>query len=346
MVQAVILTKDPKPNTPFSIGIEIKDFQPSEPQQDQSVVKILAAAVNHRDIWILKNFYPQEIILGSVLGGDGVGILQTKGSALAEEGQRVIFNPSVNWESNLKGPEGEFRMLGLLPDPGTLAEAITIDSKQVFACPEHLSTAEAAALPIAGLTSYRGLFTKGEVKKGDFVLITGIGGGVALTALQFAVAIGAHVYVTSSSPEKIEFAKKLGAEGGINYKDPNAIDDLKKQLNGHRIDVVLDGFGGEFFPKIAQVMEKGGVIVHYGNVDVASGKGVPFILDLWVNNVELRGMSMGSRFEFGKMVEFVNKYKIKPIVSRTFKGLIKENVEDAISLLVAGKQLGKVVIEI
>ncbi|KAI8148218.1 hypothetical protein BJV82DRAFT_663604 [Fennellomyces sp. T-0311] len=344
MVKAAVITDTPKPNTPFKFGVEVKDAQVPEPRADQSVVKIQGAAFNHRDVWILKKHYPEEITPGTVLGADAVGILQKKGTATSEEGQRVIINPGVNWDSNSRGPEGDFRILGLLPSPGTLAETINIDSKEVFPCPEHLSTAEAAALPLVGLTAYRALFTKSEVKKGDYVLVTGIGGGVALTALQFAVAIGAHVYVSSSNPEKIEFAKTLGAEGGVNYKDPNAIDDLKKQLNGHRIDAVIDGSGGALFDRLAEVMERGGIIAQYGST--GSPQGVLFNVAYWHHNVELKGTTMGSRREFEEMLGFVAKYKIKPVVSVAYKGLTQENVESAISLLANHQQMGKVVIEI
>ncbi|KAI8137824.1 hypothetical protein BJV82DRAFT_566010 [Fennellomyces sp. T-0311] len=345
MVKAVVITDTPKPNSPFKLGFEVKeDAEILALQPGQSAVKIQGAAFNHRDIWMLMKQLRQEVHPGTVLGADGVGILQQKGNASLDEGQRVLINPGLNWDSNPRGPEGDFRILGLLPAPGTLADTINIDSKQVFRCPEHLSTVEAAALPLAGLTAYRALFRKCEVKKGDYVLVTGIGGGVALTALQFAVAVGAHVYVTSSKTEKIEFAKKLGAEGGINYKDPDAIEDLKRQLNSHRIDAVVDGSAGILFDKLPQVMERGGIIAQYGNT--GSPQGVMYTIDFWYENIEIKGVKMGSSREFGEMLDFVAKYKVKPVVSNAFKGLTQENVERSISLLANGQQMGKVVIEI
>ena len=102
---------------------------------------------------------------------------------------------------------------------GTFAEEVVVENKDLVPCPEHLTTAQAASLPLAGLTAYRAVFTRGNVKAGSNVLITGIGGGVALYALQFSVAVGANVYVTSSKQDKIEHAIKEGAKGGVNYKD-------------------------------------------------------------------------------------------------------------------------------
>lgn len=255
-----------------------------------------------------------------------------------------MISPSVNWDSNPRGPEGAFAILGLLPFPGTLAETIHIDEKEVFPCPEHLSTAEAAALPLAGLTAYRATFTKGRVQKGDHVLVTGIGGGVALFALQFAVAAGANVYVTSSSPEKIKKAVELGAKGGVNYKDPNAGAELKKLLNGAKISAVIDGSGGQLFDQFVRVMDNGGVIVQYGQT--ASPKGVNFNMTAVLKNIDICGSTMGSRAEFKQMLDFVNKHQIHPVVSDVYHGLTQQNVDDAIERLEQGGQFGKVVLEI
>lgn len=163
--------------------------------------------------------YP-SIVLGSVLGSDAVGYVIKNPSTSLALGQRVIINPSEGWISDERGPEKKLAILGLLPCHGTLTEEpIAVDHQDMTPCPSHLSDAEASCLPVAGVTAYRAVFTKALVKEGEHVLITGIGGGVALFALQFAVAVGAHVYVTSSSPEKIQKAIALGAKGGVNYKD-------------------------------------------------------------------------------------------------------------------------------
>lgn len=174
-------------------------------------------------------------VLDSVLGSDGVGYITKNG----QRGQRVLINPGYGWDSDERGPERDFHILGLLPVIGTFTkEEVIVEKEDIVPCPEFLSMTEAAALPLAGLTAYRyqkvfckkklnfdrnvlyrSLFTKGLVQKGQHILITGIGGGVALFALQFAVAAGAHVYVTSSSPEKIQKSIELGAIGGVNYKD-------------------------------------------------------------------------------------------------------------------------------
>ncbi|KAI8390812.1 uncharacterized protein BYT42DRAFT_554419 [Radiomyces spectabilis] len=342
---SLTLIDQPKHHSDFKFGFEAKELPIAEPTASQTLVKVQAAAFNHRDLWILRNMYP-GIVMGSTLGSDGVGIVVKNGSQSSsfEVGQRVLINPGVNWESDERGPEGDFKILGLLPAIGTFSESLVTESRELVPCPEHLSTAEAAALPLAGLTAYRALFTKGKVKKGDYVLITGIGGGVALFAMQFAVAVGAHVYVSSGSQEKIEQAKALGAEGGINYKDPKCIAELKKMLNGNQISAIIDGAGGPLYTQYPKVMRTGGIIVNYGQT--AGVEGVSFTMGHVIKNIDLCGSTMGSRREFQEMVAFVDKHKIKPVVSRVWQGLTNENVAEAIEMMKNHQQFGKVVIEI
>ncbi|KAI9317203.1 hypothetical protein BX666DRAFT_1858002 [Dichotomocladium elegans] len=344
---AAVLTNTANPEKAFVSTLSVKEIPNFETQPNESVINIQAAALNHRDVWILKGKYP-GIKHDSILGSDAVGFLVKKGTAQAEVGQRVLISPSVNWASDPRGPEGKFGILGLLPSPGTvmstLAEKIHIDGQEVFPCPEHLSTAEAAALPLAGLTAYRALFTKAELREGDHVLITGIGGGVALFALQFAVAAGATVYVTSSSPEKIQKAIELGAKGGINYNDANAINELKKLLGNNLLSSVIDGSGGPLFDKYARVLRQGGIIAQYGQT--ASPQGISFNMSFVLKNIEVRGSTMGSRAEFNEMLAFVNKHKLKPVVSHVFYGLTQENVDHAIDMMREGRQFGKIVIEV
>jgi NADPH:quinone reductase-like Zn-dependent oxidoreductase len=148
-----------------------------------------------------------------------------------------------------------------------------VEEKQVVSCPSHLSNAEAAAFPLAGLTAYRALFTKGQVASGTKLLITGIGGGVGLAALLLATAAGAEVYVTSSSEEKIARAKKLGAKDGILYTTPNWSKELKKRCG--ELDVVLDSAGGDICTHAVPLLKQGGTIVTYG---MTLGPKTPFTM--------------------------------------------------------------------
>jgi len=184
---------------------------------------------------------------------------------------------------------------GLLPLPGTLAEYIVVPVEMLAIKPAHLSWPETASLPVAGLTAYRATVTKAQVKKGDNVLVTGIGGGVALFALQFAAALGANVYVTSSSDDKIAFAKSLGAKGGVNYKHADWASKLKEQLDGD-LDSVVDGAGGDAVNTYIKLLKRGGIISMYGaTVGLCDKLNITI---MFLKNVEIRGATMGSPSEF------------------------------------------------
>lgn len=188
------------------------------PKAGEVLVKVKAAALNHRDIWITKGLYP-KIQLPTILGSDGAGTVTAIGSGVDEGwlNQAIISYPAYNWGDKLHTSSPEFRLIGM-PDPGFIAEYITLPVENLLKKPEYLSWEQAAAIPVATLTAWRGLVTQGRVQAGDNVLITGIGGGVAQAGLALAVRHDANVYVTSSSPTKIAFARAHGAVEGFDYR--------------------------------------------------------------------------------------------------------------------------------
>ncbi|KAF7724707.1 hypothetical protein EC973_000815 [Apophysomyces ossiformis] len=336
-MSAIVIAETSGSESDFKFDVKLQKHQVKELEAGESLVKIHAAALNHRDIWIMKGQYPGPSPVGSVLAADGVGTVVKNGSTAAVEvGQRVLINPGRGWDSDEREPERTFSILG------TLAESVTIESKELVPCPDHLSNTEAAALPLVGLTAFRAVFTKAQVKKGDHVLVTGIGGGVAITALQFAIAAGAHVYVTSSSPEKIQRAVSLGAKGGVSYKDENFVAELKKLLGDNLLSAIIDGSGGPLYQQYPDVLRNGGIIVNYGQTAGIA----PFNRSAFIKNIELRGSTMGSRREFQEMVTFVKERQIKPIVSQVWHGLSEKSVKEALQVMNQGQQFGKLVIEV
>ncbi|KAF9279918.1 hypothetical protein BGZ68_007623 [Mortierella alpina] len=313
------------------------------PKANQALVKISAAALNHREYWILKGQYGVAVQYNTIIGADAVGtIVELNGeSSNLKIGDRVVVTPAEGWEKDSRGPEGEYSIRGASKSQGVFTQYRALGFNEIFKAPAHLTDAEAAALPLAGLTAYRALFTKGQVAKGHNVLITGIGGGVAVFALQFAVAAGANVYVTSSDDAKIARATELGAKGGVNYRKANWEDDLLKLTGGQKIDVTIDGASGVGAEIIMnKVLATGGIFVSYGQTagEFTIGWG-PII-----NNVEFRGSTMGSNAEFEQTLKFVEKHKIHPVVSRVWQGL--EHTEEALHFLKNGAQFGKLVVEV
>ena len=297
------------------------------PAEGEVIVDIKAAALNHRDVFVTQGKYA-NIRFPIILGSDGAGIC---------DGKEVVIYPALNWGDNPRFQGKSFEILGL-PRNGTLAEKIAVPTNHVFPKPAHLSWAEAAALPLAGLTAYRALFTKGRCKAGDKVLITGIGGGVALFALQFAKAVGAEVWVNSSSDEKIARAITLGATGGANYKTP----DWNKQLEAAGgFDIVIDGAGGEGFGTVLKLCKPGARVVSYGGTIGVVPNFSPQIL-FW-KQLEVLGSTMGTAEEFAAMLDFVAGHQIHSVVDQIFA---LQDGAQAFQRMEAGGQFGKIVLAV
>ena len=264
MVRAISIRKiDGKPGKVY-YPLDQITIPDTPPKENEVVVKITAAALNHRDLFLRQHLYPGTTF-GVPLLADGTGIVTSTGSSPAAkkwQGKRVIINPGSGWKDDPEGPEspkGYSILGGTKMNPlGTLGETVTIDAGELEDAPTHLSSIESAALPLTGLTAWRATMVKsGNAKPGRNVLITGIGGGVAIMALLFAVAAGANVYVSSGSQEKIDRAKSMGAKGGINYKEKGWEKTLKGILPKERsfLDAIIDGAGGDVVEKGARLLK-------------------------------------------------------------------------------------------
>jgi zinc-binding alcohol dehydrogenase/oxidoreductase len=306
----------------------------------QAVVRLKAAALNHRDLWIQLGLYA-GIKLPVIPGSDGAGVVESVGSQAdaAWIGREVIINPSLDWGPDVRAQGPQFRILGL-PDSGTFAEKISIPVANLAAKPAHLTIQQAAALPLAGLTAWRALFTRAQLKTGERVLVTGVGGGAALYACQFAVAAGAEVWVSSSSAEKLSRARALGAKGGVNYRDDAWAADLQK-LAGGLFDVIVDSAGGDGFAKLIELTKPGGRIVFFG-ATVGNPPGID-LRKSFFRQINLLGTTMGSPADFAGMTAFVERHKIVPVVDRV---LPLAETEAAFRHMEAAAQFGKIALQI
>jgi NADPH:quinone reductase-like Zn-dependent oxidoreductase len=303
----------------------------------QAVVQLKAAALNHRDVWIQQGLYP-KIALPVTPGSDGSGIVLSVGSEsdAAWVGREVIINPALEWGSDPRAQGPSFRILGM-PDAGTFAEQIVIPAAQLAPKPAHLSWEEAAALPLAGLTAWRAVFTRAQLKAGERVLITGTGGGAALFALQFAVAAGAQAWVTSGSPDKILRAKSMGALGGANYRDADWSEQLLKAAGP--FDVIIDSAGGDGFLKLIDLTAPGGRIVFFG-----ATAGNPKLFEMrkcFFRQINVLGTTMGSPVDFAGMTQLVAAKKLRPVVDSSFP---LAEAERAFRHMADGGQFGKIVL--
>lgn len=307
-------------------------------QSGDVLVKIKSAAFNRRDYWISQGKYA-GLKFPIVLGSDGSGIVAEVFDEKDKHwlNQEVVINPGSNWgeDENFQSPE--FKILGL-PDDGTFAEYVKVSATNLYLKPKHLDFNHAAAFPLAGLTAYRALFTKGKLKKSDTVLIAGIGGGAASFAFQWALSFGAKVFVTSSSNEKIKKAIELGAHGGVNYLE-NDWDVKLKELAGG-IDVVIDSAVGEGFAKHLNYANSGARLVFFG----ATAGDLPPLnarIIFW-KQIQILGTTMGNAKEFEEMLAFISTQEIAPIIDQVFSF---EKANEALALMEKSKQFGKIVLE-
>lgn len=309
------------------------------PVAGEVVVAIRAAALNHRDVWIKAGQYA-GLKWPCIPGSDGAGVVESVGAGVDPtwQGREVIINPSFGWGDREQAMGPQFSILGL-PRDGTLAAKVAVPAIQLTAKPVHLTWDEAAALPLAGLTAYRAVFSRGRLQHGERVLISGVGGGVALFALQFAVAAGAEVWVTSSSADKIARAVQLGARGGFNYTQDGWPQEALKTAGG--FDLVIESAGGPGFEKLLDATTPGGRVVIFG-----ATRGNPPVLPMrkvfW-RQVSILGTTMGSPADWAALIAFVDQHRLHPVVSATFP---IDRAAEAFSLMEQGAQFGKIVVTV
>ncbi|KAL5638000.1 hypothetical protein ACGC1H_002312 [Rhizoctonia solani] len=307
------------------------------------VVRILCAGFNHRELWIRKGLYP-AIKEGSTMGADGCGIVVSGPDHLLNK--RVLIVPMVGWESHPRGPDGKWGIIGGVSYPtyGTLSEYVALDAKSVILAPEHMSDEEAGAWGLGAVTAWRAVVTKAQIEKGHNVLITGIGGGVAMIALLFCVALGANVLVSSSNKQTIDWAVGLGAKGGVNYRDeswPKDLAALLKEHNLNGLDAIIDSAGGDLLTKTGKILNHGAKVVCYG---MTASPSIPLSMPAVLKNIELLGSTMGSTTELKAATDFAAKHHLKPSVSTVLEGL--ENAEPGFELIQKGRESGKIVVRV
>jgi zinc-binding alcohol dehydrogenase/oxidoreductase len=306
----------------------------------QIVVKISRAAFNRRDVFITQGLYP-GIELPKTLGSDGTGVVAALGAGVTGPalGTAVVIDPEIGWSDSLGHAYKGASVLGM-PLDGTFAEYVVVPAINVHKRPAGLSEDEAAAIPLAGETAYRAVFTRGQIRKDDVVLITGIGGGVQTFALLYAVHAGARTIVTSGSEEKLARAKALGADVGINYKtNPDWHKEARNAAGGGGPSLIVDSTGGETFSRCLDIARHEARVVVYGGT-AGDAKIRPFSI-FW-KHLTILGTSMGSPSDFAGMLALFEG-GLRPVVDKVFP---LNDVVAAAQRLASSEQFGKVVLAI
>jgi NADPH:quinone reductase-like Zn-dependent oxidoreductase len=308
------------------------------PGPDHVLIQLKAAALNHRDIWIRLGMQMADR-LPLIPGSDGAGLVAGAGPGVThvKTGDAVVINPSLNWGEREDRPSPAFRILGG-PDPGTYAEFIAVPAGNVFPKPSPLSFEEAAAIPLASLTAWRAVVTRGQVRPGERVVILGIGGGVATFALQIARLAGAYVIATSSSEAKLERARELGADLTINYTSEDW-ERVVLERTGGGAEVIIDSVGQATWGKALRALRPGGRLVSFGATTGRTSE-VDIRAVFW-NQLSILGTTMGSPREFAAMLQLYEAGRLRPVVDSVFP---LRDAAAAHRRMDEGQQFGKIVL--
>ena len=329
--------------------LRIEEVPEPEYAEDEIVLKVHSAGLNHLDIWVRKGRSNLNLPKPHVLGSDAAGVVVAAGAKVTNVsvGDEVIVNPGLscgNCEYCNRGQQSEcitFGILGLTRH-GTFAEQVAIPSRNVIPKPSHMSFNEAGAFVLAHLTAWRMLMTRAQLKPGQTVLIHGIGGGVALSALQLAKLSEAEVIVTSSSDAKLEHAAKIGADHIINYQAVNDVAQKVKNItSGRGVDIIIDTVGAATWPIDFSAVRRGGKIVLCGVTSDAQA--VTDLRTLYWNQLTILGSTMGSNEDLYQMLKAITQAKLKPVIDSVVK---LENIKEATGKMEKAKQFGKIVLEI
>jgi zinc-binding alcohol dehydrogenase/oxidoreductase len=325
-VKAVRIHEDGGPDV-----LRYEDVDDPAPGPGEVLVRLQAAALNHLDLWIRQGL--PSVPKPRILGADGAGVVAALGEGTDRfaEGDAVVINPGLADGAKIIGEHCD----------GTHAELIAVPAENVYSKPESLSFEEAAAFPLVFETAYRMLVTKAQLAAGEWILVWGIGSGVATASFQIAKALGARAIVTSSSDEKLERAHELGAEVVVNHVSGDVTAVVREATGGHGADVVVEHVGEDTWKTSLQAAAPAARIAVCG---ATSGPNPPAQLHrIWWKQLTIYGSTMGTREDFEGAYELVAAGKATPVVDRVFS---LAQAAEAHAHLEAGRQLGKVILSI
>lgn len=315
---------------------------------DDVLVRIMAAALNRLDLFVINGLPGVRYTFPHIMAGDGAGVVEAVGSNVRawKPGDRVMINPGLSCYQCESCQAGEhslcetYRLLGEHV-PGTAAELVVIPAANLGRVPETMSWPEAAAFSLAAITSWRMLTTRARLKAGETVLIWGIGGGVSLASLQIAKHLGASVIATSSSDAKLAKATELGADIVLNHATIDVAAEVRRITNKRGVEVVIDNVGEKTWEKSLRCLGRLGRLVTCGAT--TGPMVVTDVRRLFWYQYSILGSTMGNAAEYGEVVRLAGDGKLWPVIDRVYP---LEQGAEAFSRLQAGEQLGKIVLQV
>ncbi|MER3409394.1 MAG: alcohol dehydrogenase [Thermoleophilia bacterium] len=303
------------------------------PGAGEVLVRLRAASLNHLDLWLRKGL--PSVPKPRILGADGAGLVEALGSGVEgfQVGQAVVINPGIE-------RDGQILILGEHCD-GTHAELVAVPATNVYPLPPGLSFEEGAAFPLVFETAYRMLVTKAGLREGEWVLVWGVGGGVASAAFQIAKALGARVIATSGSDDKLARAAELGADVTVNHRGGDVKAAVQEATQGRGADVVVEHVGEATWRTSLDVAGRGGRIVVCG---ATSGPNPPAALHrVWWKELVIYGSTMGTKADFEGAYALLASGRAKPMVDSVFP---LSQARAAHERLESGDQFGKIILRI
>jgi NADPH:quinone reductase-like Zn-dependent oxidoreductase len=318
-MKAIRIHEDGSPDV-----LRYEDAPDPVPGPGEVVVRLRAASLNHLDLWIRKGL--PSVPKPRILGADGAGVRE-------DTGERVVINPGIEHGERIT-------VVGEHMD-GTHAELVAVPETNLYPLPEGLSFEEAAAFPLVFETAYRLLVTKAGLREGEWVLLWGIGSGVATAGLAIAKAFGARALATSSSDEKLGRARELGADATVNHATGDVRATVEEATGGEGVEVVLEHVGEATWQTSLQAARAGGRIAVCG---ATSGPNPPAALHrIWWKQLTIYGSTMGTKADFEGAYELVKSGRAKPVIDSVFP---LAEARAAHERLEAGAQFGKIVLSI
>jgi NADPH:quinone reductase-like Zn-dependent oxidoreductase len=345
MMKATVFHKHGPPDV-----LSYEEIENPQIGSDQVLIKVKAVALNHLDLFVRAGLPGLNLQMPHILGSDISGEIVELGSNVKPSlsvGQKILVDPGISCgvcEFCIRGEESLCSTYGILGEHyrGGYADYIAMNQQNIVPIPESvgIDLVDAAALPLTLMTAWRLLITKAQIKPGDDLLIIGIGGGVALAALQIAKAAGARVIVTSSSDEKLKKSETFGADVTINHNaTPEYHKEIYRLTNNRGVDVVLDSVGQATWARSLKSLRKGGKLVTCGATSGPNGE-TNLNLLFW-KQLEILGSTMGSRAELRTALKLAWNGKIKPVVDRSYP---LSKAKEAHQVLERGEQFGKIVL--
>ena len=310
------------------------------PRPHWVTVRLEAAALNRLDAMMLA--HREDEAPGTIYGSDGAGVIVELGESLTPSadlslGTEVVISPSLFWGTSNVAPSGSYEILGS-PTHGTHAEYVTVPAANVYPKPSHLDWAEAAALPLAGVTAWRAVVTRGGLVPGEKIVVGAASAGVGSMAIQIAAATGAEVIAVTSGAEKAAFARKLGATTVVDRSSETFLDDLIDASGG--ADLALDPTGVLWQPFV-DALNPGGRLVVVGKM--AAPTASLRVQSVYWKQVDILGSSMGSPRDFAALLSHVGDHAWAPLIDSEFP---LERIADAYERLDSPMRAGKVVLRL